>query len=77
MVHLKDAGVSTGVHYPIPLHMQQAYRSLDYAPGAFPINDKVTSESVSLPMFPRFSRSSKARREFHRGVRYWPLALAS
>ena len=61
MVHLKDAGVSTGVHYPIPLHMQQAYRSLDYAPGAFPICEKVTSEIVSLPMFPQLQPEQQKR----------------
>jgi dTDP-4-amino-4,6-dideoxygalactose transaminase len=61
MVHLKDAGISTGVHYPIPLHMQQAYRSLDYAPGAFPICEKVASEIVSLPMFPQLQPERQKR----------------
>jgi dTDP-4-amino-4,6-dideoxygalactose transaminase len=61
MVHLKDAGISTGVHYPIPLHMQQAYQSLDYAPGAFPVCEKVASEIVSLPMFPQLQREQQKR----------------
>jgi dTDP-4-amino-4,6-dideoxygalactose transaminase len=61
MVHLKDAGVGTGIHYPIPLHMQQAYRSLDYAPGAFPICEKVASEIVSLPMFPQLQPEQQKR----------------
>jgi dTDP-4-amino-4,6-dideoxygalactose transaminase len=61
MVHLKDAGVGTGVHYPIPLHMQQAYRWLDYAPGAFPVCEKVTKEIVSLPMFPQLQQEQQKR----------------
>jgi dTDP-4-amino-4,6-dideoxygalactose transaminase len=61
MVHLKDAGVCTSVHYPIPLHMQQAYRSLGYTPGAFPICEKVASEIVSLPMFPQLQPEQQER----------------
>jgi dTDP-4-amino-4,6-dideoxygalactose transaminase len=78
MVHLKDAGVSTGVHYPIPLHMQQAYRSLDYAPGAFPICEKVASEIVSLPMFPQLQPEQQKRvvNSIVEFVSCTPLALA-
>jgi len=61
MVHLKDAGVGTGIHYPIPLHMQQAYRSLDYAPSDFPICERVASEIVSLPMFPQLQPEQQKR----------------
>jgi dTDP-4-amino-4,6-dideoxygalactose transaminase len=78
MVHLKDAGISTGVHYPIPLHMQQAYRSLDYAPGAFPICEKVASEIVSLPMFPQLQPEQQKRvvNSIVEFVSCTPLALA-
>jgi dTDP-4-amino-4,6-dideoxygalactose transaminase len=61
MVHLKDAGVGTGIHYPIPLHMQQSYRSLGYAPSAFPICERVASEIVSLPMFPQLQPEQQKR----------------
>jgi len=52
MSYLKDAGIGTGIHYPIPLHLQKAYAHLTYAPGDFPITERVAAEIVSLPMFP-------------------------
>lgn len=52
---LSRAGVSTGIHYPIPLHLQKAYCHLGYVPGDFPIAEKVASEILSLPMFPGLS----------------------
>jgi len=55
MTHLKVAGIGTGIHYPIPLHLQQAYRSLNYRPGDFPIAEHVAAEITSLPMFPTLS----------------------
>jgi dTDP-4-amino-4,6-dideoxygalactose transaminase len=52
MSYLKTAGIGTGIHYPIPLHLQRAYRLLRYAEGDFPATEKVAAEIVSLPMFP-------------------------
>ncbi len=49
--HLQEKGVGTGLHYPIPLHMQDAYRSLGYREGQFPVTEKVASHGLSLPMF--------------------------
>ena len=40
MDHLKKAGIGTGIHYPIPLHLQKAYASLNYAPGDFPVAER-------------------------------------
>ena len=45
-------GVGTGIHYPIPLHLQQAYSHLGYTPGELPCSERVCKEVVSLPMFP-------------------------
>jgi len=53
--HLAEAKIGTGIHYPVPLHLQAAYASLGYQPGAFPVSEKVASELVSLPMFPNLS----------------------
>ena len=53
MNHLKDAGIGTGIHYPIPLHLQKAYTSLSYGAGDFPVAENATAEIVSLPMFPQ------------------------
>jgi dTDP-4-amino-4,6-dideoxygalactose transaminase len=52
MKHLKDAGINTGIHYPIPLHLQKAYRYLSYRKGDFAVTERVAGEILSLPMFP-------------------------
>jgi dTDP-4-amino-4,6-dideoxygalactose transaminase len=61
MAHLKDEGIGTGVHYPIPLHLQKAYASLNYAPGDFPVTERVAEQIVSLPMFPQLTAEQQAR----------------
>lgn len=50
---LAEAGIGTGIHYPIPLHLQKAYLHLGYKKGDFPVTERVASEIVSLPMFPQ------------------------
>ena len=57
--HLKAANVGTGIHYPIPLHLQKAYTHLGYKPGDFPVTEKVASGILSLPMFPSLSRADQ------------------
>jgi len=52
MAALKDKGVPTAVYYPIPLHLQGAYRYLGYAKGAFPVAERVASAIFSVPMHP-------------------------
>ena len=54
--HLADAGIGTGIHYPIPLHLQKAYEHLNYKAGDFPVTERVAAEIVSLPMFPQLHR---------------------
>ena len=49
---LKDAGVPTAVHYPVPIHMQPAFASLDLGEGAFPVAEAAAKEVISLPMSP-------------------------
>ncbi|MDJ0617902.1 MAG: DegT/DnrJ/EryC1/StrS family aminotransferase [Calothrix sp. MO_192.B10] len=49
--YLKDQGISTGVHYPIPLHQQPAYRYLQITQGSLPVTEKIAQEIVSLPMY--------------------------
>lgn len=61
MKHLKDAGIATGIHYPIPLHMQKAYDYLNYRQGDFPVSEKVAAEIVSLPMFPGLKPEQQSR----------------
>jgi dTDP-4-amino-4,6-dideoxygalactose transaminase len=55
METLGHEGIGSGVHYPIPIHRQEAYRSLGYGPGSFPIAEKCAAEFVSLPMFPELT----------------------
>ena len=61
MAHLKDAGIGTGIHYPIPLHLQKAYESLGYAPGDFPKTEEAAATIVSLPMFPNLTSEQQER----------------
>ena len=50
--YLSDRGISTGIHYPIPIHLTKAYSSLGYKRGDFPVTEKVAKEIISLPMVP-------------------------
>ena len=52
---LTEAGVQTGVHYPIPVHLQPAYADLGYSSGDFPIAERAAAEVLSLPMFPEMT----------------------
>jgi len=61
MQHLKAAGIGTGIHYPIPLHLQKAYSSLNYCLGDFPVAERVSVEIVSLPMFPHLTADQQQR----------------
>jgi dTDP-4-amino-4,6-dideoxygalactose transaminase len=51
--HLAKAGIGTGIHYPVPLHLQDAYRRLQYPAGSFPVCERAASEILSLPMYPQ------------------------
>ena len=52
---LADKGIGSGVHYPVPIHLQKAYSSLGYERGSFPIAERCAIEFVSLPMFPELT----------------------
>ena len=53
--HLAEAKIATGIHYPVPLHLQKAYAGMGHRLGDFPVTEKVAREIVSLPMFPQLS----------------------
>jgi len=52
---LAEKDIHCGIHYPIPLHLQDAYRNFGLERGSFPVGEKVASEFVSLPMFPELA----------------------
>lgn len=53
MEFLKKKGITTLIHYPIPIHLQQAYRNLFHKKGIFPTAERYSKEILSLPMFPQ------------------------
>jgi dTDP-4-amino-4,6-dideoxygalactose transaminase len=58
---LKAAGIGTGIHYPVPLHVQRAYSSLGYRHGDLPVTERVSAEILSLPMYPQLAESQQAK----------------
>ncbi|MEQ9112602.1 MAG: DegT/DnrJ/EryC1/StrS family aminotransferase [Rhodospirillaceae bacterium] len=57
--HLAVSGVGTLIHYPIPPHLQDAYKDLGYFEGSFPIAEKLSREVLSLPLFPHLARTQQ------------------
>jgi dTDP-4-amino-4,6-dideoxygalactose transaminase len=57
---LSESGIQTGVHYPVPLHLQPAYVDLGYRTGDFPVAEGVSREVLSLPMFPEMTDADVA-----------------
>ncbi|MCA1565428.1 MAG: DegT/DnrJ/EryC1/StrS family aminotransferase [Acidobacteria bacterium] len=53
--HLTAAGVQTGIHYPVPIHLQPAYASLGHRAGDFPVAEREAARVLSLPMFPELT----------------------
>jgi dTDP-4-amino-4,6-dideoxygalactose transaminase len=53
--YLTDRGVATGIHYPIPIHLQPAYAEFGLKPGAFPVTERYAGQLLSLPMYPELT----------------------
>lgn len=54
--YLKEAGISTGIHYPIPIHLQPAYAYRGLKEESFPVAEKLAKTELSLPMFPELRK---------------------
>ena len=54
---LREAGIATGIHYPVPLHLQPALKSLGYSPGSLPVTEKASERVLSLPMYPELTEA--------------------
>jgi len=59
--HLTARGIETGLHYPIPLHLQAAYQHLGHRPGDFPHAENFAARGLSLPMYPELSKDQLRR----------------
>ncbi len=55
--YLNKEGIATGLHYPVPIHLQEAYKQLGHSKGDFPVSEKLSGEILSLPMFPELKES--------------------
>lgn len=59
--HLSRYRVATGIHYPVPVHLQEAYEGLGYGRGAFPVTEASAGRILSLPMYPEMPVEALAR----------------
>jgi dTDP-4-amino-4,6-dideoxygalactose transaminase len=59
--HLKSEGIHTGLHYPLPVHLQNCYRDWGYQQGSLPHTERTASEILSLPMFPGLTLPQQQR----------------
>jgi len=55
--HLESVGISCGIHYPIPIHLQDAYADLGRPAGSFPVTERLAGEILSLPIYPEMADS--------------------
>jgi dTDP-4-amino-4,6-dideoxygalactose transaminase len=59
--HLAETGVETMIHYPVPPHLQQAFRNLNYKKGDFPVAEAISESCVSLPLWPGMTEGQVRR----------------
>jgi len=59
--HLKQNGVGSGIHYPVPVHMQPGYTRLGSGAGTFPVTEQAARQALSLPMFPELTAGEVAQ----------------
>ena len=57
--YLAQRDIQTGLHYPVPLHLQEAYLNMGYHEGDFPVTEQLAREILSLPMYPQLERAQQ------------------
>lgn len=58
-VYLSEQGIQTAIHYPVPVHLQEAYTYLGYTKGSFPVAEELAETSLSLPLFPGMTEAEQ------------------
>lgn len=58
-LYLKEQGIETAIHYPVPVHLQEAYTCLGYKRGSFPVAEELADTSLSLPLFPGMAEAEQ------------------
>ncbi|GAA2775432.1 MULTISPECIES: DegT/DnrJ/EryC1/StrS family aminotransferase [Kitasatospora] len=61
LAELQAAGIGAGVHYPVPVHLQPAFRSLGHAEGAFPVAERAAARLLTVPLFPQITEEQQTR----------------
>jgi dTDP-4-amino-4,6-dideoxygalactose transaminase len=61
LARLHEAGVGAGIHYPVPIHLQGAFRHLGHGPGDFPVTERAAAEILSLPIYPHITPVQQQR----------------
>ncbi|KDN83163.1 DegT/DnrJ/EryC1/StrS family aminotransferase [Kitasatospora cheerisanensis] len=61
LAELQQAGIGAGVHYPVPVHLQPAFRQLGHAEGAFPVTERAAGQLLTLPLFPQLTEGQQVR----------------
>ena len=59
--YLRERGIKTAIHYPVPIHLQGAFRHLGHRPGDFPVAEAAAREILSLPMYPHITAAEQER----------------
>ncbi len=58
---MRDANIQTGIHYPVPIHLQAAYKGLGHRPGDFPVSEELAGKILSLPMYAELTEAQQDR----------------
>ncbi len=67
--HLASRGIQTQIHYPIPIHLQEAYAFLGHGPGDFPVSESLAASVLSLPLYPELGVEAQDR--VIEGIKEW------